>query len=49
MKSTGNVEVVAGCLLEGHLLIAKELLLFLSPTKKHQIGCHSNGLCLVKV
>ena len=49
VKTTGNSEAVPGCLLEGHLLITRELLLFLSPTKKHQVGCHCTGPCLVKV
>ncbi|XP_046853983.1 probable ubiquitin carboxyl-terminal hydrolase FAF-X [Xenia sp. Carnegie-2017] len=48
VKSTGNCESVQGCLLEGHILIARELLLFLSPVKKHYIGCAPDGPCLVK-
>ena len=49
VKLSGNSEAVAGCLLEGHLLITRELLLFLNPNKKYLVGCASNGPFLVKV
>ena len=49
IKSSGDSETVSGCLLGGHLLITRELLSFLSVTKKHQVGCHPTGPNLVRV
>ena len=49
VKTTGNSEAIPGCLLEGHLLVTRELLSFLSPTNKHRVGCDPDGPNLVKV
>lgn len=49
MKETGETGVEEA-VLEGHLGIAKELLNFLPPEKKYQLGCdEKTGVHLIKV
>lgn len=49
MKTTGETQVDEA-VLEGHLGIAKELLSFMSPEKKFELGSdESKGILLIKV
>lgn len=44
----GNTQVEEA-LLEGHLGITRELVSFLGPDKKYEIGCHPDKDDLIKV
>lgn len=49
MKETGDSQVDEA-VLEGHLGIAKELLSFMSPEKKYELGSEERkGINLIKV